>query len=431
MGPFKFALKMLKLEYKKTFFYAFTLVVTVAVVFVFFNYAYNPYLGNTATQTTQAVTANVNSVNFSTALSMVMITLAILAACYSNSVYLNKKTNEIAIEGISGGSIVEIAEYLMAQNLAVGLIAIPVGLLLGFLLNPIVNKFLFNSLAVEGSLWYVDSEAMALTIVYIFTQIFAITLINTGFAYRNDILTLLNMDSSIKPLKPNTGIRMPVIIYFILYFIPFIIYFNGLPDVMNYIFYSLIGIYGIYGLYSRGLAWLLEKVQNKFNLSKPIALISVGNLKYSIVKTKSLVLMICFSIVALMGYCIKYISSPSDYSIIYISYIVCIILMTLMILYKIMLENDSHAHIFKSLYKLGYTSKQIRKIIKKEVFYYYALILFFISSYAVPILVHFVNIGTVSAIYAVKQFALYFVPIAFSGFIAYYNYKIAVFHKEG
>lgn len=44
MGVFLFSLKMLKKEYKKSFMYAFTLMFTIAVCFIFFNILENPLL---------------------------------------------------------------------------------------------------------------------------------------------------------------------------------------------------------------------------------------------------------------------------------------------------------------------------------------------------------------------------------------------------
>ena len=46
MGTLKFSLKMLRLDFKKCLFYGISLVLSTSIIFVFFNYIDNIYIGN-------------------------------------------------------------------------------------------------------------------------------------------------------------------------------------------------------------------------------------------------------------------------------------------------------------------------------------------------------------------------------------------------
>ncbi len=175
MGSFKLAYKVLKKEYRDSILYAFTLVLSVAIIFVFFNYAQNDALGND-------LVAGIQGLNFSRILSMIMIVIALVAACFGNNIYLNKKIDNVAIIAISGAGVSGVTKYLIAQNLLISVIAIPLGMVLGFLLNPLMNIYLYSSLGVEGSIWAVGDETVVLTIVYILFELAAATFIDARIA---------------------------------------------------------------------------------------------------------------------------------------------------------------------------------------------------------------------------------------------------------
>ena len=144
MGTMKFALHMLKADFKRNLFYCGSLVFSTIVVFVFFNMTANPNYGGDPTG---------RSNSFTTILSLIVVVIAMVMAFFANSYYLSGKSKELAIESLSGGSVLTLANYILTQNTVLMAIAIPIGLVIGYLCVPLLNTYLYGQLGVSDNVW--------------------------------------------------------------------------------------------------------------------------------------------------------------------------------------------------------------------------------------------------------------------------------------
>ena len=103
MGNFKFAMTLLVKEYKKSAFYALTMVFSIAVCFIFFNIMNNDLLADPGAVVGGATWNQVN-VPLSTTLSFIIICFCCFMIFFANSFFISRKTNEIAIMTLSGNS---------------------------------------------------------------------------------------------------------------------------------------------------------------------------------------------------------------------------------------------------------------------------------------------------------------------------------------
>ena len=103
MGNFKFAMTLLVKEYKKSAFYALTMVFAIAVCFIFFNIMNNDLLADPGAVVGGATWNQVN-VPLSTTLSFIIICFCCFMIFFANSFFISRKTNEIAIMTLSGNS---------------------------------------------------------------------------------------------------------------------------------------------------------------------------------------------------------------------------------------------------------------------------------------------------------------------------------------
>ncbi|WP_041140091.1 hypothetical protein [Beduini massiliensis] len=411
MGTFKFSLKMLRLDFKKCFFYGLSLVLSTSIIFVFFNYIDNIYLGNSLSEKSGA-----NQI-----LALFIIIIACANACFANSFFISRKTNEIAIASMSGASVFAVAGYLLVQNFVIMGLSIPIGFGIGYIFNHFFNLFIYASLDVVANTYYVSMQGLIMSTIVILTQIIALTLVNSGYAYRTEIKTLLNEQESMtkKSTKP---IKTPVIFYWILYLIPIVLFFIVDLDPMVFVVVSCIGVFGIVGLLKIGLSKLIM-FRQKSHLTKSNSLIAYGNLSYSLKSTGMLMTIIILSIILFIGLIIININNPKDLFIVLLSYGIIIFLMSTSILYKIILETSTRLGLYQSLFKLGYLKKQLKAIMRKEIMMLYGVILFFPTSYIVIMLSRFVIAGEVAMSFAAALVLAYVIPICITALIAYFVYK--------
>lgn len=140
MGTLKFAVNMLKKEYKKSFVYTLTLCLTIAVTFLFFNIIDNKYLVTKV----ELASSQQLTIPFSSTLSFVIIVFCGFMIIFASNFYISRKTKEIAIMEMSGSSFIGATMYLFYQNLIMSLIAFPLGIVLGSGISMFVNQRMFK-----------------------------------------------------------------------------------------------------------------------------------------------------------------------------------------------------------------------------------------------------------------------------------------------
>lgn len=420
MGTLKFSLKMLRLDFKKCFFYGLSLVLSTSIIFVFFNYIDNIHIGNSLSG---------HGSGGNQILAMFIIIIACANACFANSFFISRKTNEIAIASMSGASVFAVAGYLLVQNFVIMGLSIPLGFGIGYIFNHFFNQIVYHSLGVVANTYYVSTEGLVMSIIVVLTEIVALTLANSGYAYRTEIKTLLNQQQSMKT-KSSMPIKTPILVYWIIYFIPIILFFRIELDPMIFVVVSCIGIFGIIGLLQKGISEMIRHRQ-KNHLTNSKALIAYGNLSYSVKSTGLLMTIIILSIILFIGLIIVNINNPKDLMLVLLSYGIIIFLMSTSILYKIILETSTRSTLYQSLYKLGYLKKQLCSIMKKEIIMLYSVILFFPTSYIVIMLARFVVANYIQLSFAFALILAYVIPICITAVIAYFVYKRTIIAQLG
>lgn len=419
MGTLKFSLKMLRLDFKKCFFYGLSLVVSTSIIFVFFNYIDNACIGNSFSEKSGA-----NQI-----LALLIIIIACANACFANSFFISRKTNEIAIASMSGASVFALAGYLLVQNFVIMGLSIPVGFGFGYIFNHFFNQIVYHALNVSANTFYISAEGLVMSIVVVLTEIIALTLVNAGYAYRTEIKTLLTAEESMTK-KTAKAIKTPVIVYWILYFIPIVLFFTIDLEPMTFVVVSCIGVFGIVGLLKIGISKLIT-LRQQAHLTKANSLIAYGNLSFSIKSTGMLMTIIILSIILFIGLILVNLYNPKDLLIVLLSYGIIIFLMSTSILYKIILETTTRLSLYQSLYKLGYLKSQLKTIMKKEITLLYGVILFFPTSYIAIMLARFIAVDYITFSFGMSLMLAYIIPIMVTAIIAYFVYKRTIIESLG
>lgn len=414
MGTMKFALHMLKADFKRNLFYCGSLIFSTAVVFVFFNMTTNPNYGGDVRGI---------STSFTTILSLIVVVIAMVMAFFANSYYLTGKTKELAIESLSGGSVLTLANYLLTQNAIIMLIAIPLGMAIGYVCIPLLNTYLYAKLGVVGNVWTIFPTGFWMTVTSLATEMFWLVMVDTGYAYRTEITTLIAAEQIMKSRKGQMISNIPDFVYIIMYMLPMVIIGLTQANATIYLVASCLGLFGVSGLLKHTIPNFMNKLTRKKLLTHKHKIISVGNLNYSLRQSTTLIQMVIISAVFLVCFMCIYFNDPQQLIIILMSYVVLTFLMAVSIAYKVIIEANVRRRSFRHLKMIGYITKDLKRIIRQEVTWLFSVIVLFPIIYLTLIFAKFISAGMMTLTFALGVVAFYIVIFVIAGVISYFLYS--------
>ena len=421
MGVFLFSMKMLKKEYKKSLVYGATFMFTIAVCFIFFNITNNPLLRTEGAFTGGSTLQNFQ-VPLSSGLSFFLIVLCSAMIIFAFHFLMTERTKEIAIMSMAGQSYISLTKYLFYQNCVIIAIIAPFGLGLGYLFSVLTQKILYDLMLISASIYTVSIDTFYQTIITSIVIIFTLLVYSSGYVYRHDIQYLLSTQTT-NELEDKRLLPFPNIFYVFVYIFGIILMIFSTYSVNVFIFPCLIGVLGANGMLSHCLPSLSSKIKRKFLLTHKLLLISVSHFSYSLKKSIFLVSIYTISIVSIIALIIANQNKIQEFVTIIIAFIVSLIMLSLGILYKYLIEVMDRKIAFYNLYKLGYTRKQIKKMIFNEVFLYYFVITMIPLIYVVLMVVRCYLHQDLSLLLGIILISIEVIVPCIIGIMTYIQYK--------
>ena len=419
MGTFKFSMRMLVKDYKKSLFYGITLIFAVAVCFVFFNIINNPDLADQAIAKSGG-TWNDVQMPFSSVLSFLIICFCCFMIFFANNFFLSRKTTELAIMAMSGSGYINSTMYVLYQTFTLLLLATPLGILIGRGVVPFSNAYMYQMLGVHKDPSIIPSEAYIYSFVLVAIVLSMICVLTAGFLHKNDIQTLLSQEKEMK-VKRNT--KKSVSITFIAIYILGIVMIH---EATAYIVPTLVGLGGAVVMIRYVLPDVVRNLKRGVFLTKRYVLISISNLNYSIQRSLLLFSLMTVAVTGMLAILAANIHSPREFTTGVIGYVVVIVLLVVSIIYKLSMEAMTRRKLFLNLWKIGYIRKELRKIVRQEVISYYLILIFIPLVYIAFISERFIYYGDMTYSFAFLYALSYIIPIIISGFITYFQYLNAV-----
>lgn len=407
MGLIKLSLVSLKKDLSKSMFYFLTFLLTTIFIFSFFNLVFYPG-------------ANINlgkdDGTFVTPIAVFVIVIAMVCVFLANNFYVSHKGKEISIILMSGASVFQLGIYLFFQVFLIMILAIPLGLLLGYLLIPFVNMIFASTFAYQGSMFYLSSQTLVATGAILLFEVFWCSLLNLGYCVRSTINSMMNQENQIDL----SGIKGPAIshrLFIACYFMPPVI-FLFLKDSMSFLLFSLVGLIGIFGLIKKVLPDYIEKRQRNESLQDPVQLIALGFFHSDIQKVFGLLIIMLLSSIILTCVTVYTLNQPLVSMVALMSYISVMILMSLTIVFKIGMELNKRKKNFINLCRLGYSIEQLKQTIHLEMKLFYGLILVLPLVYQVIILLNLLFRQQVTLYFVMIIFVIQIVPVVISYLIS-------------
>lgn len=403
MGIIKLALISLKKDMSKSIFYFLTFFLTTIFIFSFFNLTFNPYAG---------INLGKDDTTLVTPIAVFVIVIAMLCVFLANNFYVSHKGKEISIILMSGASIYQLGFYLFIQVFIIMLTAIPLGILIGYLLIPIINSIFLITFNYHGRGFYLANQTLVATLSIVGFEVLWCSMLNLGYCVRSTITLMLHEENKIDL----SGLKAPQFskkLFLVLYFLPAIIFWF-IKDSTSYMFIALFGVVGVFGIVKQVLPEWLRKRQSNESLENPIDLISLGFFHSDLQKVFSLVIISLMASIILTCLTVYTLNQPLVSMISLMSYLSVMILMSLTIVFKVGMELYKRKANYENLVRLGFSLEQLKLIIKKEMTYFYGLILLLPLFYQVIILINLLFRNQITSYLFIIILAIQIIPILIS-----------------
>jgi putative ABC transport system permease protein len=409
MGTLKYAAKMLKTDIRQTLLYIISVVFSTLVLF----YGYNIMDSNSQ------IPRNGGDWQMLQILLMFLTLLSIFIVFFSNSYFITYKSKEYALAELGGVCSYRLVGMLCFQNIVVGIVGGLIGIILGIITTPVLSLATNGLLGVKGGIQAFSMEGLVTTIIITIFIIIPYVIIG-DFSYiinkpvkemiygeskvftpRAKKFSLPELPSEWKQLYPpkisKVEVKPSKIVAIIIYFIPITIIFVDSSIIYFMLFFflviSIIGIQKLLRIYFPEK--ILELKSGKCAEDK-IKLISLSNLHYSLRKINYLIIILALSSVTLIYLTGTNKNSHEVELMSLLVYIYSIVALGTSILYKFIIEASYRKHIFRQLSLIGYTKKQMKKIIREEVIMIYAIAIVVPLIHILIYLYKFIGFGVIS-----------------------------------
>jgi putative ABC transport system permease protein len=328
-------------------------------------------------------------------LLMFVTILSMFIVFFSNSYFITGKSKEFAIGQLSGMSSYRIVAVLCFQTLIIGVAGSLLGIVLGIAAMPGISAVMYKILGVQGNIISFSTDTLIVSlIVNVFIICSCVIIGDYAHLTRGEIKDLINDQKQMYSPKKKVDLsevtdtlkdiikinptgkefKPSKITSFILYFIPVSALFLKFQYfyVMLFLF-MIISVIGIHRLLKYYVPEKIMDLKNGKYAEDKIKLVSLSNLHYSLRKANFLIITLALSSVSLV-YTIGMYKDLQEAVIMGIFvYVYSILSMGASILYKFIIEASYRKHMFKQLKLMGYSIKQIKRIMKEEIMMLYGV----------------------------------------------------------
>lgn len=364
------AVTSMKNEKNKYYFLIINLTFAVAVSIIFAHFMSNPTLGFSGELALEMVSDNTLPVVYLFMMAACIILVAVALVFYANESYLANQKKTLSILSMSGASLVAITRYFAIQHAICMLAAIVLGVLISLIGLPVINFFMSAASSIEIPIFSYDIQAYLIGFLIIAVMLFFLWLCDVGYVYRTDKFELTKPHSTVQQVDVMPGKK---IFSMIGYLVPLGMMLMIPPVLELYLVYMIIGMFGISGIFRNILPVLFGALQKKYAYD-PIKSMLYTNLIDSVKQNGFLTKMISISMMVLSVLLCSNANASLTITFISISFVILIAMMLLCIYNNMTTMALKRSEQYHTLHLIGYDSKMIDQMIKKEQHWYFALL---------------------------------------------------------
>ena len=283
------ALKMLFIEKKKAMSLVFNLAIMICLSGVMLNMLENPKM--------QIVYLFINDVaNLLSILYFFLIIICIWLVAYSCLYYIRINSREFALIRLAGYDFLQLVKYMVIQNLMIVLMAAILGYLMMVVLIPVVQMIIYSYVGMNYNIFYISWSAIYQSFLLLLLTTVIMVFLDIYYINWMSIPEMLKMHNIVSYKTDKRLIKMPKILFVVLYLIGLIILFNSDDLSFGTILICIIGVIGVYGiLYYIIPDYLQARIDNK--KLKPLDYVVSGNVSLFLQQAKMIIMLILITVI--------------------------------------------------------------------------------------------------------------------------------------
>lgn len=348
----------------------------------------------------------------------------------ANSYLIKIKAKEIGIEALSGISTFSLGFLLTIQTSILNGIGYFFGMIMGIIISPI-----FNFIGMRELIFQINIQSVIYMVIFFFMQTFMLGLINQGFGYRNEIIELLGVSKKNqfvleryeKKLELKHWLSIPITLSIIsIFFIPKEI-IESLSEVSIIFFY--IPLLGAEYFFRSSLPLFLDKLKGKYFFNHKYYLIIINNIKSSIKKNRIIFDALLGVGAILPSLMIMEVHGSIAQIFIFLAFILAICFITFLLIFNGLSSSLDEIQSLKQLRVLGYSKKEIVKILKLKINIFYGILISIPLLFTAVQIVFLVKNSGFSLAYGLIYVGIYML-VYFLAISITYMYSIREINKE-
>lgn len=417
----RLALKMIRKDLRSSAFYFLVMTTTIAINFIFTATSNGKILtlDEVITDTRQLNTMYA-AVPASDYLNMVIVAFCCFLMFYVNNNYIYNKKNEIAILSVSGASDTQIILYFLMQTAFLFILSCIPGIILGWF--GVQVFFDFVSYALKMSVPPVDSTTITQSFILIGVILIYLVGYIAAYVYRINVKELLASRNTAKMVNRAKKSKIPDIVYLALFIgMIVLIILPSMPyeNLSTQLFFGFVGLYGIInGLITRAVfRWKM-----KHSFTQKYKTISASNYSSTILTSKLTILIMMFSIIMMFFVTLIYSEKMNELILSLAGYIIAVVLLSLTVTFDLIVQAKQRAVYYFNLWKIGYTRKQLMKIMRNELFLFYLTLLVLPLLMICPIGYRYVQAGVFDQTLCLYMIGFFVFVVVFAGIATCFMY---------
>ncbi|MFD3157049.1 ABC transporter permease [Haloimpatiens sp. FM7330] len=309
VGLFNIACSNVKKNFKNYFLYVFSMIFSVSMYFIFKSIQYNDVVNE--------VTKSFGKID--TGFKSAAIVIAMFSAVfiwYSNNFFIRKRKKEIGLYSLLGIEKKEIGRMLFYETLAIGVISLIIGIILGVFLSKIFIGILIKLIGISTAVKFTFSLKAVKDTLIIFFILFAIVSVH-GYSiiYRYELIELFKAESK-REKEPKASLILAVLS---------VILIGGGYYIYNHPFNSfmltamctlILVVAGTYAFFNSFMVFMIKiSKKNEKKFFKGLNMISTSQLLYRIkgnANTLATIAVLSAVTLSAMGLSVTYYKTFSD-----------------------------------------------------------------------------------------------------------------------
>lgn len=289
------------------------------------------------------------------------------------------------------------------------LMAAILGYLMMVVLIPVVQMIIYSYVGMNYNIFYISWSAIYQSFLLLLLTTVIMVFLDIYYINRMSIPEMLKMHNIVSYKTDKRLIKMPKILFVVLYLIGLIILFNSDDLSFGTILICIIGVIGVYGiLYYIIPDYLQARIDNK--KLKPLDYVVSGNVSLFLQQAKMIIMLILITVIVFPIVILITSVYPLYHIQVHIIFVLVNVLTWMTLYSRFKLDFQEKGTLYQNLYKIGLTTKELKIVSYKEIISIFKTILILSGVYLAVIIFKLIQ-ANANYYSLVVVLAEYFIPL--------------------